>query len=143
MVAVVTQVQRFYVKLLYTRSRATDGSTIARGLRGAIYRGGKGVNASALAHSLDASTFQERLRQRTTVRQRTHPCANAEGASMHALLRQRNTVRRRMLHCANACRASTHARLRQRTAVRQRTHHCVNAEGASTHARLRQRTAAR
>ena len=45
MVAVVTRVQRFDVKLLYTRSRATDGSTIARGLRGAIYRGGKGVKS--------------------------------------------------------------------------------------------------
>ena len=43
MVAVVTRVQRFDVKLLCTRSRATDGSTIARGLRGAISRGGKGV----------------------------------------------------------------------------------------------------
>ena len=43
MVAVVTRVQWFDVKLLYTRSRATDGSTIARGLRGAIYRCGKGV----------------------------------------------------------------------------------------------------
>ena len=46
MVAVVTRVQWFDVKLLYTRSRATDGSTIARGLRGAIYRGGKGIKGS-------------------------------------------------------------------------------------------------
>ena len=51
MVAVVTRVQWFDVKLLYTRSRATDGSTIARGLRGAIYRGGKGVKPGiCMAH---------------------------------------------------------------------------------------------